>query len=439
MASPMNDQSYRTSETGDDEQFRRTASPANTVSSAQRRSTVKTSESPTSTESASSGITGIVPFPWHRLAILIWAGIACLTGLMTAFARIGLSPFAQSHELVSVHGALMVFGFLGTAIGMERGVAYHAGSASHPSWGLIAPLLGALGVVSTFVLALIPTLPQWWPAIPGAFWAASMFELSAVYIGIWSWQNSLTLIIQMMGSLTGALGMILYACSVPALRLAPLWMVFLVLTIIGERLELARVSFTGRRVENTLLTAAGVSVVGSILILFIPEVGYVILGLSFLVLLITMLAHDIARHTFKLPGMTGFMGVAMLCAYVWGIIGSLLWTLTPQSDLFSQRSAFALVCFDLGFTMTMVIAHACIIVPAIIRRPLPFSTLMWIPLIGLQSGLALGAIGTLRGSVQIGQAGSVCEILSLLALLILMVTLNLPAVRRKREHHKERA
>jgi nitrite reductase (NO-forming) len=382
---------------------------------------------------------GTVAFPWHRLAILIWAVIACLTGLMTAFARIGLSPFAQSPELVSVHGALMVFGFLGTAIGMERGVAYHAGSADHPRWGLIAPLLGALGVVSVFILALIPSLPSWWPAIPGAFWAASMFELSAVYIGIWSWQNSVTLIIQMMGSLTGALGMILYACSVPALRLAPMWMVFLVLTIIGERLELARVSFTGKFVENTLITAAATSVIGAILILIISEVGYVILGLSFLVLLITMLSHDIARHTFKLPGMTGFMGVAMLCAYTWGIIGSLMWIFLPQTDLFSQRSAFALVCFDLGFTMTMVIAHASIIVPAIIRRPMPFSTLMWIPLVALESGLAIGAIGTVRGSEVIGQAGSVIAILSLLALIIVMVGLNLPAVRQWRANRQVRA
>jgi hypothetical protein len=129
----------------------------------------------------------------------------------------------------------------------------------------------------------------------------------------------------------------------------------------------------------------------------------------------------------------------MLCAYTWGIIGSLMWIFLPQTDLFSQRSAFALVCFDLGFTMTMVIAHASIIVPAIIRRPMPFSTLMWIPLVALQSGLAIGAIGTVRGSEVIGQAGSVIEILSLLALIIVMVYLNLPAVRQWRANRQVRA
>lgn len=360
--------------------------------------------------------TAPVPFPWYRLALLAFGVLAALTGTLTALNRAGLPAFDQPRQLIAAHGALMVFGFLGTAIGMERGVAYHAGSARNPRWGFIAPLFGGLGVLSLFLLGFCRPLPVWWQAVPGTLWALSMTGLAVVYLGIWRWQNSPTLLLQMLGAATGAASMVLWACGHDATSLAPSWMVFLVLTIIGERLELSRVSFTGRYVAPMLLCAAPVAVAGSFVVLADRRAGLAVVGAAFLVMLALMAHDDIARHTWRRPGFTGFMGSAMLAAYFWGILGSLLWLVLPAMGPHTIWQTFALDCFDLGFVMSMVIAHAFLIIPAILRRPAPWPRAMWVPLVLLESGLLVGLSSAILGSVSLNKTASALEVLALLGL-----------------------
>lgn len=361
-----------------------------------------------------------VRFPWYRLILLAFAVLAAVTGMLTALNRAGLPALHQPRPLVAAHGALMVFGFMGTAIGMERGVAYRSGGRRNPRWGFLAPLFGALGVLSIFVLTFTYPLPQRWQAIPGILWTISMAFLAAVYAGIWMWQNSLTLIVQILGALTGCVSLVLWSAGWSATVLAPSWMVFLVLTIVGERLELSRVSFRSSPVEGVIMAASVVSVAGGFLIPWFRETGYVVLGCAFLVLLVTMLASDIARRTFRLGGFTGFMGCAMLVAYFWGILGSSLWVILPHtySNMHSAWSGFSLVCFDLGFVMSMVIAHAFLIVPAILRRPARWTRAMWVPLALLTAGVATGFAGALTGQLMVGKVSSAIEILALASLVL---------------------
>ncbi len=360
--------------------------------------------------------TAPVPFPWYSLVLLAFGVVAALTGTLTALNRAGLPAFDQPRRLVAAHGALMVFGFLGTAIGMERGVAYRSGSARDPRWGFLAPLFGSLGVLSLFLLGLCHPLPAWWQAVPGTFWALSMAALVSVYLGIWHRQNLPTLLLQMLGAATGAVSMVLWACGRDATSLAPSWMVFLVLTIIGERLELSRVSFTGRHVAPVLLCAAPVAVAGSFAVLADRRAGLAVLGAAFLVMLVLMAHDDIARHTWRRPGFTGFMGTAMLAAYFWGILGSLLWLVLPAMGPHTIWQTFALDCFDLGFVMSMVIAHAFLIIPAILRRPAPWPRAMWAPLVLLQSGLLVGLASAVLSSTDLNKTASALEVLALLGL-----------------------
>lgn len=81
-----------------------------------------------------------VRFPWYRLILLAFAVLAAVTGMLTALNRAGLPALHQPRPLVAAHGALMVFGFMGTAIGMERGGptgpvggAIPVGASSHRS------------------------------------------------------------------------------------------------------------------------------------------------------------------------------------------------------------------------------------------------------------------------------------------------------------------
>ena len=52
----------------------------------------------------------------------------------------------------------------------------------------------------------------------------------------------------------------------------------------------------------------------------------------------------------------------------------------------STRDA-ALHAVFLGFTMSMVMAHAPVILPSVLRRPLPYRRLLWVPLVLLHGAL----------------------------------------------------
>src|SRR5512139_3661327 len=61
--------------------------------------------------------------PWQRLPMLVLGFVSLLLGLLAGEARIGWSVPLPRPDLIMLHGPLMVSGFLGTLIGLERSVA----------------------------------------------------------------------------------------------------------------------------------------------------------------------------------------------------------------------------------------------------------------------------------------------------------------------------
>ena len=55
--------------------------------------------------------------------------------------------------------------------------------------------------------------------------------------------------------------------------------------------------------------------------------------------------------------------------------------------------------------MSMVLAHAPVILPAVIRRPLPYRAFLWLPLVVLHVALAARVAGDVSGIDRLWQAG----------------------------------
>lgn len=75
----------------------------------------------------------------------------------------------------------------------------------------------------------------------------------------------------------------------------------------------------------------------------------------------------------------------------------------------------------LGFGLSMVMAHASIILPSVLGVPLPYRAAMWVPLVGLHAGVAVRFIGDLAGATPLWQAGSVISVVSLLLFVVTAV------------------
>ncbi|MBI0126686.1 multicopper oxidase domain-containing protein [Bifidobacterium sp. W8101] len=370
---------------------------------------------------------GRTALPRSRMALLLGAGLAALLGLVAALIRADLIHPSGRVPLADLHGGLMVYGFLGAAIGLERAVAYRSGGSGKPAWGFLAPALGLLGSLLCLLSLLASSCgaaPAWVKVelIGGIPWTLSMLVLTAIYSAIWRRQPSAEVIIQVLGSLVGLVGAAGWVAGLDAAVLAPTWLFFLVLTIVGERVELARAVFSDVRLESGILGLSLLAVLMLPVQAMAPSVGYPLLGLSLGLLLLVMASHDVAKGTFRHGGLPGFMGTCMLSAYAWGLLAALIWMVAPL-DSSTYWGDMALHALAVGFIMTMVIAHVCMIVPSVIRRPLPFHPLLWGAWALMQVGLLIRLLGAIRLYTPLWKAGNLLNVLGILSMMLTVVYL----------------
>ena len=67
----------------------------------------------------------------------------------------------------------------------------------------------------------------------------------------------------------------------------------------------------------------------------------------------------------------------------------------------------------LGFAMSMIMAHAPIIFPTVLPRPLPYRPAMWVPLAVLHLGMVVRVLGALTGTF-LYQIGGIMIVVSIL-------------------------
>lgn len=348
-----------------------------------------------------------------RFLTLAMAGACLLTGLDTALLRLslpapvcdaGLAPGA----LASLHGPLMLVGFLGTVISLERAVAARA------AWAFLAPAGLALGSLLGPVGA-----PQ---GVGRLIILTGALALGAICIAVHRRAPSVAGDVEALGAIALILGCLLWIAGVPIEDCAPLWLLLPTLTIVGERLELARVAFLDGAVEAVV---AGLSVTALLGACLHPAGDWaaVIIGPALLGLAVTMAYYDVARRTIRSRGRAAgavrFSAASMLAGYLWLAIAGAAWTIW---GLTGDAYEIIIHALGLGFAFSMILAHAPTIIPAIVHRKLPHHPLMWLPLALLHGGLALRVGALAAGALRPWQVGGVAGIIGILLFMLIAVT-----------------
>ncbi len=351
-----------------------------------------------------------------RLILLLAGGISLLAGLDGALLLLGLSAPVVSARLADVHGPLMVFGFVGTVVVLERAVAIRR------RWAFLAPaLLGAGG------LALLSPLPL--PVGQLAFVAGSVLLLP-IYRVIWRRAPSTSTAVQALGALLGLMATVLWAGGVPIPRLIPAMSLYLVLTIAGERLELARISpSVDDRAEARLLGVSLTLVAGVVVALFWPPIGYPLLGAGMLGLVAWLFRHDVATRLIRSGGLPRYMAACLLAGYGWLVVAGGSWLILGPS-LSGPAYDAVLHSIFLGFVVSMIMAHAPTILPAVLRRPLPYRPVMYGPAallhVSLLARILLGDARGLAGLVEWGGVVNIVAVLSFVVVAVASVLLGMP-------------
>ncbi|WP_238146819.1 hypothetical protein [Ornithinimicrobium murale] len=351
-----------------------------------------------------------------RLLLLAGGGVSLLAGLDASLLLLGLPAPISFSRLPDVHGILMVLGFLGTVIALERAVALRR------RWGFLAPaLLGAGGV------ALLTPAPL---AAGQALLVLGCLGLTGVYTALWRRSHEVTILIQLLGGILAACGAALWS-RVELAAVLPWLVAFIVLTIAAERAELARVSMP-RGAGEQLLALSGLLTLGVVASLLWPSVGGPLFGLALLAVTAWLARHDVARRLINSTGLPRFSSAALLAGYGWLGLAGALWALgsvpgAGGGPLANHPAAYDTVVHAtfLGFAISMVMAHAPVILPAVLSVRLPYRPVLWAPLAVLHTGLLLRVGGNLLGGGQAVpyQAGSVLTILAVLLLALTAVYL----------------
>ncbi|HEY8619528.1 MAG TPA: hypothetical protein VIM01_05600 [Dermatophilaceae bacterium] len=351
--------------------------------------------------------------PRTRLPLFIAALVCLLAGLWGGLLLLGLPVPTLLATTAEEHGVLMALGFLGTVISLERAVAL-----GRP-WAFAAPALAGAGGVAVLV-----SLP---PMVGRLLLCAASIVLVVVYVVVHRIQPALHLRVMVAGAVCWYVATLLWLMGWSLPRLVPWIAGFLILTIIGERLELARVAFLTRTSVRQFLAGAVILGVGLILTTTATtgSTGVRLAGAGMIALAVWGFVHDVARRTVKIPGVTRFMAVCLLAGYVWLFIGGAIWLLA--GDLGASVAIYdaALHSVFLGFVMSMIFGHAPVIVPAVLRVRLPFRPWFYVHVGLLHASLLARVIeGDGLGSVlcwRVGGVGTELAVLGFLAASVIAV------------------
>ncbi|WP_376788576.1 hypothetical protein [Thermoflexus sp.] len=298
----------------------------------------------------------------------------------------------------------MISGFLGTLITLERAVL-------GPRWSWAAPILAALG--SLTLLLMPPT------DLSAGLFLSSAAVLTAFFIHAARQHADPSIGVLGLGAAMWGLGQLIWLGSDSLSKAAPWWTAFLVLTVVGERLELARVIPRGREAAGPFWGGVAMVFLGPILGLALPAWGRRILGLGWLALATWLARYDIARHTVRQHGQVRYIAICMLAGYVWlGIGGVLEWL--PGEALAGPLRDAQLHAVLVGFVFSMIFGHALIIFPSILRIHLLFSRLLYFPLFFLHFSLIVRLIGDLGGIFEVRRWGGLLNGVAILLFLLLM-------------------
>lgn len=343
-----------------------------------------------------------------RLPLLALAILALLAAMWGGLLRVGwqFPPIIQI--LPVVHGPLMIVGFLGTLISMERAIALPV------RWAYLAPILSALGTV-----ILLLNLDSHVGIFVAALGSIALLMIFAVIVNrhLALYTGTMAL-----GAVIWVLGNLIWLTDVPVYRIVNWWAGFMILTIIGERLELSRIQRLPHRALILYAVSIGIFLVGLVLDFAEAQfdtatvLGARLIGLGMLAIALWLARFDLARRTVRQQGLTRFIAICLLAGYFWLGVGGLFRIYFGGATGGFAYDAILHTVF-LGFVISMIFGHAPIIFPSVLGRPLNYSPIFYAYLVLLHISLLLRVVGDLMLTMPLRQWGAMFNVIAILLFL----------------------
>lgn len=304
----------------------------------------------------------------ERFVFVLLAIASLIVGMWTGLTRLGLEIIhlnATAH-----HGAIMVGGFLGTLISLEKAIPLQK------KIYLAIPVVSASSIVffltGHFTYSLLALV-------------LASIGLCIIYAAYLIRQYDLNLLLMFLGALFWMVGNILLLTRNFYPLSFPWWMAFLLFTIVAERLELSKFLPVTKTNKNILLIFLGVFLSGALLPFH--TYGAYFSGTGLLLISLWLMRFDVVRITIKKKGLTRFTGIALLSGYIALLFDGIFLIIFPNTPFAYDA---ILHTFFIGFIISMIFAHGPIIFPGVLGSPVkPFHPLLYLPLVLLITSVAV--------------------------------------------------
>ena len=330
------------------------------------------------------------------LFALIVAGL--VIGIVAGLGRLGIPMPPVADERVVLHGPILIAGVFGTLIALERAVAMKTLLGRTWTFADVAPVLNGAGLIVLLVDGAGA------PAI--ALMSAGAAVLVAVNLFFLRRSPALDVLTMVLGAAFLLLADLAWLGERPVPFLTPWWTAFLVLTIVGERLELAKLRAHWQAAQAAFGLAVA-AYIGALLLMVVDEgLGMRLSGVGMIALTVWLLRYDIALMTIRRSGLPQFVAACLISGYIWlGVSGAVILLSEPMFAGFSYDAYLHAVL--LGFVFSMVFGHAPIIFPAVMERPIGFTPYAYGPLAVLHFSVALRILADLAEIQMMRQAAGV--------------------------------
>lgn len=364
----------------------------------------------------------------RRLPLLLLGVVSLVAALWAGLLLLGIDLPRPEGGFAVNHGVFFVLGFLGTVIGLERAVALGValGSGSR-GWPWLGPVSAGAG--SLWLILGLPTV------VGKALFVVGGLTLVAVFIAVnrihSDWHN----LVMGLGAAGWLAGSVIWLGGGDTIKetltVVPWLVTFLVLTIVGERLELSRMARPPVGAIYLLLVLVAVFLAGVVLnTIGVSDAGIRIAGAGLLGQAFWLARFDVARRTIRIPGPTRYMAIALTIGYFWLAVAGLTW-LSSGTLLGAGFSYDAMLhAIFVGFVFSMIFAHAPVIVPAVLGIPLPFRMSFYGPLALLHIGLAIRLVGDAAGNFTVWKTGGILNEVAILAFLVIAASSTVRARRQ---------
>jgi hypothetical protein len=311
--------------------------------------------------------------PFIALAIL-----ALLFAMWAGLLRLGWS-LPTMPNLALAHGPLMICGFLGVLLPLERAVAIGQ------KWMFVVPVLLGLGWIGAHLSPSLGIV---------LFTLGSVGTLAILGVMV-KREPHMHTITMAAGALAWVIGNVLWMFGFPIYQILLWWMSFLILTIGGERLELNRVLHPAQGQKMTFGIFGAALLAAALLAAFNMNWGARLGGLSMLALSLWFMRNDLARCNICHPNaLTRYIAICLFSGFIWLGLGGLI-PLYFGAQYAGPLYDAAVHAVFVGFVISMIFGHAPIIFPAILGVPITFHRAFYGHLILLHLSLILRITGDL--------------------------------------------